>query len=324
MELAADFTFRPLPPLADPISDPFPDVANPLGPLAGLVGTWSGPGFNNIWRPDHSSASDHFLELNLTTDQLAFDFIAGQIPDRGLLQPDMNMFGLRYLQQVSDRNLNAGLHIEPGLWVDIPATSDPTVDPTVARLASIPHGTTILAQGTATDSAGAPDIPKVDITPFGVDDPTALVHFVEQTLDKASKFRTSGTGLHGITQKMLDNPNSVLTDAIAGRHIAKTTTLHVSTNDAPVPGGGTQNTAFLKGGLRGANARAARATATFWLETLEGDTIPNQLQYTQLVLLNFAGLSWPHVTVATLKRTSGTPPTATQVNPPLPVSPPAA
>src|ERR1700722_15392430 len=234
MELAADFTFRPLPPLDDPINDPFPDVANPLGPLAGLVGTWSGPGFNNIWRPDHSSASGHFLELNLTTDQLEFDFIAGQIPDRGLLQPDMNMFGLRYLQQVSDRNLNAGLHIEPGLWVDIPATTDPTVGPTVARLASIPHGTTILAQGTAADSAGGPDIPKVDITPFTVDHPGETISFVEQTLDKASKFRTSGTGLHGITQKMLDNPNSVLTDAISGQHIARTTTLQISTNDPPV------------------------------------------------------------------------------------------
>jgi len=27
----------------------------------------------------------------------------------------------------------------------------------------------------------------------------------------------------------------------------------------------------------------------------------DQLQYTQRVLLNFNGLSWPHITVATLK-----------------------
>ena len=93
---------------------------------------------------------------NLTSDQLAFDVIQGQIPNRGLLQPDINMFGLTYLQQVSDKNLNAGLHIEPGLWVDIPATTDPKETPSVARLASIPHGTTILAQGTASTSAGAP------------------------------------------------------------------------------------------------------------------------------------------------------------------------
>jgi hypothetical protein len=28
------------------------------------------------------------------------------------------------------------------------------------------------------------------------------------------------------------------------------------------------------------------------------------LQYTQTVLLNFNGLSWPHITVGTLKRTT--------------------
>ena len=144
--------------------------------------------------------------------------------------------------------------------------------------------------------------------------------FAEQTLTKASKFRTSGAGLTGITQKMLDNPNSVLTEAIAGQQITTTTTLHVSTNEPPVPGGGTQNTAFLKGGAQGANARAARATATFWLETLQGETIPTQLQYSQIVLLNFSGLSWPHVTVATLTRQSGAPPTPIQVDPPIQAS----
>jgi hypothetical protein len=35
------------------------------------------------------------------------------------------MFGLTYLQQVTDSSLHAGRHIEPGLWVTIPATSNP-------------------------------------------------------------------------------------------------------------------------------------------------------------------------------------------------------
>jgi nucleoid-associated protein YgaU len=30
----------------------------------------------------------------------------------------------------------------------------------------------------------------------------------------------------------------------------------------------------------------------------------HQLQYTQTVLLNFKGLSWPHITVATLQRST--------------------
>ena len=52
----------------------------------------------------------------------------------------------------------------------------------------------------------------------------------------------------------------------------------------------------------GANADAVQTTATFWLETLQGQTAPTQLQYTQTVLLNFAGISWPHVTVGTLHK----------------------
>ena len=96
----------------------------------------------------------------MTSEQLEFTAISGQIPNRGLLQPDINMFGLTYLQQISDANLKAGLHIEPGLWVAIPKTSDPNVPPTVARLASIPHGTTILVQGTASTVGRGPEHPE--------------------------------------------------------------------------------------------------------------------------------------------------------------------
>ena len=80
--------------------------------------------------------------------QLEFTPISGPIPNRGLLQPDINMFGLTYLQQISDANLRAaGLHIEPGLWAVVPRTSDPGEVLTVVRLASIPHGTAIVAPG---------------------------------------------------------------------------------------------------------------------------------------------------------------------------------
>jgi len=172
----------------------------------------------------------------------------------------------------------------------------------VARLASIPHGTTILAQGTASTSATAPSIPNVSIKPFTIGKPSATINFPEQTLAKPSQFRTSGAGLTGITQQMVNNPNSVLTAAIAGQHITSTTTLHVTTIDLPTPGGGTANTAFLKGGAHGPNATAVSVTATFWLETLQGQSAPTQLQYTQTVLLNFNGISWPHVTVGTLHK----------------------
>jgi len=46
-------------------------------------------------------------------------------------------------------------------------------------------------------------------------------------------------------------------------------------------------------------------SAIFWIETVtppDGEHEFLQLQYTQTVLLNFNGLSWPHVSVATLRK----------------------
>jgi len=302
MDLAADFSFQPLPAVQTPAANPFPEIASPLGPLAGLAGKWIGRGFNVIWRPDSASGQDRFLELNVTSEQLEFSPISGPIPNRGFLQGDINMFGLTYLQQISDANLKAGLHIEPGLWAAVPKTSDPNVPPTVIRLASIPHGTTVLLQGIASTAATGPSIPDIGIKPFTINHPNQTINFPEQTLNQQSKFRTAGAGLTGVTQAMVDNPNTVLHAAIAGQHITSTITLHVSTTDNPVPGGGTANTAFLRGGPQGPNAVTASVTAMFWLETLQGQTAPTQLQYSQTVLLNFNGLSWPHVTVGTLRK----------------------
>jgi hypothetical protein len=304
MDLAADFSFQPLPPIETAAQERFAAaaVASPLGPLAPLVGKWAGRGFNVIWRPDHAPGQDRFLELNVTSEQIEFSAIPGEIPNRGLLQGDIVMFGLNYLDQITDANLNAGLHFEPGLWVTVPKTTNPNVGPTVARLASIPHGTTVLLQGTATTAAAGPHIPNTSIKPFTIGQPLPEFDFPEQTLTNPTNFRTSGAGLTGVTQAMVNNPNGILRAALAGQHITATTTLHVTTTDTPVPGGGTANTAFLKGGAQGPNADAASVDATFWLETLQGQSAPTQLQYAQKVLLNFNGLSWPHVTVATLRR----------------------
>jgi len=302
MDLASDFSFQPLPAVQTPVTNPFPEIASPLGPLAGLAGKWVGRGFNVIWRPDSVSGQDRFLELNVTSDQLEFAAISGPIPNRGFLQSDINMFGLTYLQQISDANLKAGLHIEPGLWAAVPKTSDPNVSATVVRLAAIPHGTAVLLQGTASSAATGPSIPDIGIKPFTINQPNQTVDFPEQTLSQQSRFRTAGGGLTGVTQAMVDNPNTVLHAAIAGQHITSTITLHVSTTDNPVPGGGRRTPRFLKGGSQGPNAVAASVTAMFWLETLEGQTAPTQLQYSQTVLLNFNNLSWPHVTIGTLRK----------------------
>ncbi len=256
-----------------------------------------------IWRPNHTPGQDRFLELNLTNESLKVDAISGAIPNRGLLQQDINMFGVTYMQQISDANLDAGLHIEPGIWAVVPPTTNPAESATIVRMGSIPHGTTILAQGTAHGIAGPPIIPDINILPFVIGSPAAVFHFPEQVLTNPTAFRSSGAQIVGITQTMVDNPNTVLQSAIAGQTILSTYILQISTNPAaPVTGGGTANTAFLAGGTSGPNAVAAFMTATFWIELVEGKPNFFQLQYSQLVMLNFNGLSWPHVTVGTLKK----------------------
>src|SRR5215472_1491658 len=251
MESAADFVFGPLPPIeepAAPAATPLAAAADPLGPLAGLAGNWAGQGFNVIWRPHplKPSGQDRFLELNVTSEQLDFGPALRSIPNRGLLQPNISLAGLNYLQQIADANTNTNQHFEPGLWVTVPQTSDPKESRTVARLASIPHGTTILVQGTAQTANGAPAIPDVSIKPFAIGHPAQTINFPEQNLKTATQFRTSGAGLTGITQQMVNNPNTVLR-AAPSPQITSTTTLQVSSDDASLPGGGTANIAFLKG-----------------------------------------------------------------------------
>jgi len=304
MELAADFAFQPLDNDEGPAVRAAVAPDQGLGPLAGLAGSWSGQGFNAIWRP-HRGASDHFLELNVTNDRIDLEAIPGNIPNRGLVQSQIFMHGLTYLQQISDANVKvngapAGLHIEPGLWINVPPLTDPKEPAAIARLASIPHGTTILVQGITATAAGGPSFPAASLTPFTIGNPNQTVDFDEQHLNKTTPFRTSGVGLTGITQAMLDNPNSVL--ATNPPNVATTTRLHVSSTAGPIVGGGTSNMSFLVGTKDGPNADAAHVVATFWLQTLQGDTEPKRLQYSQTVLLNFAGLSWPHITVATLTK----------------------
>jgi hypothetical protein len=284
---------------------------NPLGLLAQLPGVWKGAGFNQIWRPFHGS-QDRFLELNETTETLQLVEIKGDIPNRGLLQADIELHGLTYLQKINDANViqngkPAGIHVEPGIWISAPATSNPNDPDTIARLANIPHGTSLVAQGIASTSSGAPTFAPVSIIPFTIGPPHNPIQFPEMNLGVPTAFRTPSGDIPHVTQAMVNNPNVVLAAGIAGKMIKSTITLRVSTAplNPPSSGGGTSNIAFLQGAVGGPNAQTAQMDATFWIEQLvddKGKQIGLQLQYSQLVLLNFNGLSWPHVSVATLAK----------------------
>jgi hypothetical protein len=279
-----------------------------------------GHGFNAIWRPHReSTGQDRFLELNRTDETLVFTRIEGEIPNRGLAMPDINMFGVTYLQQINEAGQPAkGLHIEPGIWANVPQTSDPTEPPTVVRMASIPHGTVILAQGVSQVIAGGPQhIPDNNILPFFFHTPppansafhNVALRFPELDLSIPTQFRFKSPN---VAQDMVKNPNSVLQTALQsslqGTNMKSRTFLHVSsTNSVVKGGGGTANTAFLASSHKPplGNARAAQVDATFWIETIAGiggNPDIHQLQYTQLVMLDFNGIHWPHVTVGTLRK----------------------
>jgi hypothetical protein len=134
--------------------------------LAELPGHWVGHGFNLIARPNQ--ATTFFLELNSTQETLDFIAVGGPIPNRGSLQPDIFLHGIHYLQQVTDRETDTGIHIEPGFWIHVPPTTDPAnTNDTYVRLATIPHGDSLLAQDIFTTTvAGGPIIQPVDSTPF--------------------------------------------------------------------------------------------------------------------------------------------------------------
>jgi hypothetical protein len=363
----------------------------PLGPLASFAPSgdnlpddatqvFRGNGFNTIFRPQNfaetpttlphagQGPNDNVLELNLTRERLTFSKPLGSIPNRGAqnLNGDAFLNGVPYVQRIDDitagRDKAVGIHFEPGVWLAVPATDKPAEVASFVRMASIPHGTTINAQGVAFGQiAGPPPIAAVDITPFVIATGNRLPNvFPSQKAANADTFRIPQdlTGIN-IDQNLLDNPNKLLTDRLAQQTIVSTDTIFVATNPPPrippfgalpptVPtiGGGTDNIAFLQGdnddagNHPGANANAVAMSSIFWIETVQVDivipackqgdpikvevgeddlkvtfygTAPcdldsdcpmtvtyTQIQYSQLVILNFTGLGWPHVSVANL------------------------
>jgi hypothetical protein len=371
IHLPGDFLFGELRAdhkLPQPVTPP-----PPLGPLAAFVGDWVGNGFNTIFRPDNSVTPtplpnpvpppppprDNVLELNLTSESLAFSPSLGSVPNRGTTpQGDIFLNGVPYLQTIKDITIHGesvGIHVEPGIWIHVPATTVPPLGESVARMASIPHGTTIEAQGTSLTVAGPPVIAPVDITPFKTGSPSTKIKFPSQTASNPNTpripqdlgpFITAGT----ITQAMLDDPNTLLRNHISKQKITNTIAIIISTAPPPPPqllpfGGGVDNIAFLLGqaAATAPNAQALQMFAIFWIETVQEDilvpplklgqqfavkgkpsvpgqrvptfsgtvpfdvdmprklTVPfTQIQYTQTVLLNFNGLTWPHVSVNTV------------------------
>ncbi len=295
-----------------------PDADDPMGPLRLLQRKWvslPGRGWNMIALPFETKPGEGFnyrLLVNQYNETLDFTLVDKGVPNRGLplgpnpsADPDQRLAALDYVQQISQIAADdfpvsgkAGdpglpIHHEPGLWLHIIDENTNGLD--IARLATIPHGDSVLALGTSEESDGPPRIPDISGLPIGV-----APNLDSPYLEPYKHFHDN------LFEGRFDpvHPNALLEVANQDVEIVRTTTLPV---DTAIESGGIVNIPFIV-----KQANAAEMKSTFWIQELaETDKCGNpklRLQYSQVVLLDFfprrdgmPGLiRWPHVSINTL------------------------
>lgn len=319
-----------------------------LGPLEDLVGIWvgRGTGWNMIALPFQNApaapAGFKFRVLmNQYDEELRFTFVDDDVPNRGLTRPgntdfDQLVVTLDYQQKISqvaaeDRPHSglagaAGLpiHHEPGLWLyeknrrtkddQIKGDEVTEVELDVARLASIPHGNSVLALGKSAVHKGMPEIPPVSGLPSGrfedVQTPDydfksdAYLEPYKHYIDHPFMGTVTATGFPGFNPADM---NQILRFANSGLNIVRTTTLTVDSNRKS---GGITNVPFS---VR--EAEPVSMKSTFWIQELaekdEKGKPKLRLQYSQVVMLHFfhpredefpGRAVWPHISIATLEK----------------------
>jgi hypothetical protein len=289
---------------------------NPLAAFLGAYGGYNSTGLNAIFRPNSTTtptklatpvASNNILQLSVIRESLRFlnapGLLGVPVNRGGGSQGDITLVPVFYDQYVEDINIPqtvgsvaAGasvIHQEVGMWMLQPATNDDA--PRVQRLSSIQHGVALVAEGSYTTIKGKPTIPPVSMVPYETSTGAPV---------KAPSLQAAAAGTarlpqnpatlakYGITQAVLDDPNKLLRDKIAAQNITSTVVMQVDTDN-----GGVVNTGFLQ-----KNAACTRMRATFYIETVDMGWlgVGPQIQYFQEVFLEFGGVTYPHVTVATM------------------------
>ncbi len=321
-----------------------------LGPLEHLLGVWTGQGtgWNMIALPFHKAppppAGFKFRVLmNQYDEELRFTFVDDDVPNRGLPRPgypasDQFVVTLDYQQKIAqvaaEDRPHSGLagasglpiHHEPGLWLydknrrakddEMQGGEATEVKLDVARLASIPHGNSVLALGRSAVHVGMPAIPAVSGLPAGrfedvgtsaydfKDDPylEPYKHYIENPF--RGNVPPTVPGFPGFSPADM---NAILRFANEGVNIVRTTTLTVDTERKS---GGISNVPFS---VR--EAEPVSMKSTFWIQELaENDETGKprlRLQYSQVVMLHFFNpredefpgrAVWPHISIATLEK----------------------
>ena len=286
-----------------------------LGPLQLLPGTWEGlpgHGWNMIALPFAGGEFNYRLLLNQYDETLKFNLVDKAVPNRGIgredgetVQTDQFIATLDYEQTITQtaaadqpESGQAGgadlpIHHEPGLWLHMVNEITDGLD--IARLATIPHGDSVLALGRSGMIDGPPTIPLVNALPEGVNQNVDENAYLEPyRFFRDHPFQ----GVFNPT-----DPTALLQVALNNVEVKQTTILAV---DSTLASGGIVNIPFI---VRQANA--AQMKSTFWIEELEGEGEGKyQLQYAQVVNLEFfprrdglPGLIvWPHVSINTLRK----------------------
>ena len=269
------------------------------------------------------------------------------VPNRGLSRPgdpdfDQFVVTLDYQQKIAqvaaeDRPTaglagGAGLpiHHEPGLWLyeknrrskddQIKGDEVSEVELDVARLASIPHGNSVLALGKSEVHDGMPTIPPVSGLPSGPfeDVNTPDYDFTLTRTRISSPTSITSTTPSWATSWLAGFPgfspadmNEILRFANQGVNIVRTTTLTV---DSTRKSGGISNVPFS---VR--EAEPVSMKSTFWIQELDEKDETGKprlrLQYSQVVMLHFfhpredefpERAVWPHISIATLEKVPAT------------------
>lgn len=293
-----------------------------LGPLKNLPGVWKnrpnlkGRGWNMIALPFGDAPFNYRLLVNQYNERLKFNFVDKGVPNRGLPNSQSNADGDQFVvaidyeqsikQIVADDFPQSGkagdkglsIHHEPGLWLHM--LNERTNDIDIARLATIPHGDSVLALGRSSVEEGTPSIPNVNGLPEGVSQD------FENSPYLAPYKHFHDNPFQGLFDPV--NPALLLAEANKDVEIVRSTRLEV---DTTIENAGIVNIPFI---VREANA--ASMQSTFWIQELaEKDEYGDpklRLQYVQVIFLDFfprrdgaPGLiRWPHVSINTMERVS--------------------
>ena len=272
------------------------------------------------------------LLVNQYDEELTFSFVDKGVPNRGIdlkdgcIDPDpmdptgdadQLLVALDYQQVICQvaaddfpQSGKAGgpdkpIHHEPGLWLHMRDERTRGID--IARLATIPHGNSVLALGRSKDLEEKDFLTREAVNGLPIGYPMELDEAYMQPYkyfnDSPFKGTVTDPGFPGFNPL---HPHELLKLANQGVKILKTTMLEV---DSTIETGGIKNIPFIV-----KQANAASMKSTFWIQEIEEpDGFKKlRLQYLQIVLLDFfpredglPGLvRWPHVSINTLEKVS--------------------